>query len=85
VSDRGFTWYFVYFASRLWKGVLRLAVRGNSNSGRFFRSQRLLVFEGHRLPSTESRWDIRWVRGGRSSNFCVFCLAIMERGFEVSG
>jgi hypothetical protein len=43
------------------------------------------VFEGHRLPSTGSRWDIRWVSGRGKSNFFVFSLAVMERGFEACG
>jgi hypothetical protein len=47
----------------LWKGVLRLAVWENSICGRVVRRQRVPVFEGHRLPSTGSRWDIRWVSG----------------------
>jgi hypothetical protein len=76
---------FVYLAERLWKGVLRLAVSVNSLSCRVFWLQRVPVFEGHRMPSTGSRWDIRWVRGGRNSNFCVFSLAIVERGFEACG
>jgi hypothetical protein len=37
------------------------------------------VFERHRLPSTGSRWDIRWVSGRGKTSFCVFSLAIMER------
>jgi hypothetical protein len=49
----------VYLAWRLWQSVLRLAVRGNSISGRVVRRQRVPVFEEHRLPSTASRWDIR--------------------------
>jgi hypothetical protein len=54
---------FVYLDWRLWKGVLRLAVKENSICGRVVRRQRVPVFEGHRLPSTGSRWDIRWVSG----------------------
>jgi hypothetical protein len=50
---------FVYLAWRLWQSVLRLAVRGNSISGRVVRRQRVPVFEKHRLPSTASRRDIR--------------------------
>jgi hypothetical protein len=50
---------FVFLAWRFWQSVLRLAVRGNSISGRVVRHQRVPVFEGHRLPSTASRWDIR--------------------------
>jgi hypothetical protein len=59
VSCRGKTPIFVYLAWRLWQSVLRLAVRGNSISGRVVRRQRVPVFEGHRLPSTASRRDIR--------------------------
>jgi hypothetical protein len=63
---------FVYLAWRLWKRVLRLAVRGNSISGRVVRRQRVPVFEGHRLPSTGSRWDIRWVSGRGKTWFFVY-------------
>jgi hypothetical protein len=45
---RGKTPIFVYSAWRLWQSVLRLAVRGNSISGRVFRRQRVPVFEEHR-------------------------------------
>jgi hypothetical protein len=66
-EKRGF---FVYLACRLWKSVLRLAVRGNSISGRVVRRQRVPVFDKHRLPSTGSRWDIRWVSGdGKTRRF----------------
>jgi hypothetical protein len=61
VSCRGITCIFVYLAWRLWKRVLRLAVRGNSSSGRVVRRRRVPVFEKHRLPSTGSRWDMRQV------------------------
>jgi hypothetical protein len=49
---------FCVFSVATWKSVLRLAVRGNSIPGRVVRRQRVPVFEGHRLPSTGSRWDI---------------------------
>jgi hypothetical protein len=42
--------YFLYLAWRFWKGVVTLAVTGNTNSGRFFRFQRLQEFHGHRQP-----------------------------------
>jgi hypothetical protein len=61
VSCRGITPIFMYLAWRLWKSVLNLADRVNSCSGRVARRQRVPVFEGHRLPSTGSRWDKRWV------------------------
>jgi hypothetical protein len=63
---------FVYLASRLWKGVLRLAVRGNSISGQVVRRHRVPVFEGHRLPSNGGRWDIRWVSGRGKTCFYFF-------------
>jgi hypothetical protein len=59
VSGRGKTPIFVYLAWRLFKNVLRLAVRGNSFSGPVVRRQRVPVFEGQRISATVSRWDIR--------------------------
>jgi hypothetical protein len=53
--------FFVYLTWRLWQSVLRLAVRENSIFDRVVRRQRVPLFEGHRLPSTASRWDIRQV------------------------
>jgi hypothetical protein len=86
VSSGGKTRFFVYLAWRLWKGVLRLAVRGNSISGRVVRRQRVPVFDKHRLPSTGSRWDIRWVSGGGKTRiFCVFSVSVMEKCFEACG
>jgi hypothetical protein len=55
------TCFFVYLAWRLWKSVLRLAVRGNSIPDGVVRRQRVPVFVGPRLPSTGSRWVERWV------------------------
>jgi hypothetical protein len=73
---------FVYLAWRLWKSVLRLAVRGNSISGRVVRRQRVPVFDKHRLPSTGSRWDIRWVSGGgKTRYFRVFSVAVDGKVF----
>jgi hypothetical protein len=51
----------VHSAWRIWKKVLRLAVRGNCNCDRVVRRQRVPVFEKHRLPSTASRRDIQQV------------------------
>jgi hypothetical protein len=48
---------------------LRLAVRRNSISGRVVRRQRVPVFDRHRLLSTGSRWDIRWVSGRGKRGF----------------
>jgi hypothetical protein len=61
VSCRGITRIFVYLAWRLWQSVLRLAVRGNSISGRVVRRLMVPVFEMNRLPSTASQREIRWV------------------------
>jgi hypothetical protein len=77
VSGRGKT-IFCVFSLAVMEGVLRLAVRGNSISGRVVRRQRVPVFEGHRLPSTGSRWDIRWVSGRGKTIFCVFSLALWK-------
>jgi hypothetical protein len=58
MNCRGKSPILVDIASRLWQSVFRLAVSGNSISGRFVRRQRVRVFEGYRLPSTGNRWDI---------------------------
>jgi hypothetical protein len=86
VSGGGKTWFFVYLAWRLWKSVLRLAVRGNSICGGVVRRQRVPVFEGHRLASSGSRWDIRWgERWWKNVVFSVFSVAVMEKCFEACG
>jgi hypothetical protein len=72
VSCRGLTFFSVYLAWRLWQSVLRLAVRGNSTPGRYVRRQRVPVFEGHRLPSTASRRDIRQVSCRGLTIFSVY-------------
>jgi hypothetical protein len=59
VSCRGNAPIFVYLAWRLWQSVLGLFVRGNSIFGGVVRRQRVPVFEGQRLPSTASPWDIK--------------------------
>jgi hypothetical protein len=82
------SWEYVVFllaAWRLWKSVLRVAVRGNSISGRVVRRQRVPVFEGQRLPSTGSRWDIRWVSGRENLDFPGFSVAVMSKCFEACG
>jgi hypothetical protein len=76
----------VYLAWQLWKSVLRLAVRGNSISGRVVRRQRVSVFEGHRLPSTgmsmgHTVGELSWKNG----DFCVFSVAAMAKCFEACG
>jgi hypothetical protein len=44
------------------------------------------VFQGHRLPLTGSRWDIRWLIGRRlMPSSCVsqlFSTAVMEKCFD---
>jgi hypothetical protein len=77
---------FCVFSVAVMESVLRLAVRGNSISGRVVRRQRVPVFDKHRLPSTGSEWDIRWVSGGDKLRFfCVFSVAVMEKCFEACG
>jgi hypothetical protein len=77
---------FCVFSVAVMESVLRLAVRGNSISGRVVRRQRVPVFDKHRLPSTGSRWDIRWVSGGGKTRiFCVFSVSVMEKCFEACG
>jgi hypothetical protein len=93
VSSGGRTRFFVYLAWRLWKGVLRLAVRGNSISGRVVQRQRVPAFKEHRLLSTGSRWDIRWVSSGGKTQFFVYLawrlwksvLRLAVRGNSISG
>jgi hypothetical protein len=58
---------------------LTLEVRGNPYSLFVFRRQRVAVFEEHRLPSTGSRWDIRWVSGrGKSWIFAYVWLLLRK-------
>jgi hypothetical protein len=79
VSGREKTWFFVYLASRLCKGVLRLTGWVNSISGRVIRRLMVPLFEGHRLPSIGSRYVIRWVSGRGLRVFaCVLSFAAME-------
>jgi hypothetical protein len=89
VEKRRLSVYFLYLAWRLWKSVVTLAVTGNSISGRVVRRQRVPVFEGHRLPLTGSRWDIRWLSGrGETPTFCVFpvfSVAVMEKRCDACG
>jgi hypothetical protein len=66
------TCFFVYSAWRLWRSVLRRAVRGISISDGVVRRQRVRVFEGHRLPSTGSRWYTRWVSCRGNSPIFVY-------------
>jgi hypothetical protein len=60
-----------------------LAVKGNTNSGRVYRRQRVQECKGHRQPLTGIRWDIRWMIGRRTKpTFCIFCafsVAVMEK------
>jgi hypothetical protein len=58
-------------------------VKGNTNSGRVYRRQRVPEYKRHRLLLTGSRWDIRWLIGRRTKpTFCVFSVfsvAVMEK------
>jgi hypothetical protein len=85
--------YFLYFAWRLWKSVVTLAVMGNTNfrSGfsipvGFFNLYWVSVFKGHRLPLTGNRRDIRLVSYSRKTpTFClfpVFSVAVMEKCYD---
>jgi hypothetical protein len=93
MNCRGKSPIFVYLVGQLWKSVLRLAVRGNSISGRVVRRQRVPVFEGHRLPSTGSRWDKRWVNSRGKTPIFVYLawrlwqsvLRLAVRGNSISG
>jgi hypothetical protein len=82
-NEADFLCILLYLAWRLWKSVVTLAVKGNTNSGRSFLFQRVPEFERHRLPLTGSRWDIRWLIGRRTKpTFCVFpvlSVAVMEK------
>jgi hypothetical protein len=67
----GKTCFFVFLAWRLWKSVLKLAVKGNAISGRVVRRRRVPVFVMHRCASSGCRWDIRWATGGGKLWFFV--------------
>jgi hypothetical protein len=54
--------YFQYLAWRLLKSVVTLAVKKNTNSGRYFRRLRVPVCQRHRLPLPE----VDGTYGGRS-------------------
>jgi hypothetical protein len=82
VSGHGKTWLFLCLALRLWQSILRHAVRGNSLSGRIVRRQRVPVFERHRLPSTGSRWDIRWGSSREIAWFLSSEPGVMEESFK---
>jgi hypothetical protein len=47
------------------------------------------VFQGHRVPLTGSRWDIRWLIGRRTKpTFCVFSVfgaAVTEKCCDACG
>jgi hypothetical protein len=41
--------------------------------GRVLRRHSVPAFQGHRLPLTGSRWDVRWLIGRRTKpTFCLF-------------
>jgi hypothetical protein len=59
VENRG----FLVFNVAVMEKCCEACGDGNTISGSLAGCQRVSVFEGHRLPSTGSRWDIRWVSG----------------------
>jgi hypothetical protein len=72
-NEADFLCISINLAWRLWESVVTLAVTENTISGLVFRRQRVPVFQGHRLPLTGSRWDIRWLIGRRTKpTLCVF-------------
>jgi hypothetical protein len=60
-----------------------LAVKEDRFSGRVLRRRSIPAFQGHRLPLTASRWDIRLLIGRRTKpTFCVLPvlgLAVTEK------
>jgi hypothetical protein len=75
-NEADFLCILLYLAWRLWKSVVTLAVKGNTNSGRVFRRQRVPEFKRHRLALTGSRWDI--TMADRSSNEADFlCISFI--------
>jgi hypothetical protein len=50
---------FCAFSVAVMEKGFRLAVKGNSSSGRVVLRQRVPEFEGHRIPSTASRREKR--------------------------
>jgi hypothetical protein len=72
VTSGGRTWYFAYSAWRIWKRAWRPAVTGNIIYGGIVRRQKVPVFERHRLPSTGSRWDVRWLSGRGKKRYYAY-------------
>jgi hypothetical protein len=93
VSGRGKTPTFcvfpVFSVAVMEKCCDRLAVTGNTISGRVFRRNKVTVFQGHRLPLTGIRQDIRLMSyTGKTPTFCVFpgiCEAVMEKCCDACG
>jgi hypothetical protein len=81
--------YFLYFAWRLWKSVVTLAVTKKTISGQVSRRQRVSVLQTHRLSLTGRPWVIRWLIGRETKAiFCVFpefSVAVMETCFDACG
>jgi branched-subunit amino acid transport protein AzlD len=75
-NEADFLCILLYLAWRLWKSVVTLAVTGNTNFRRVYRSQRVPEFKWHRLPLTGSRWDIRWMIGRPTKPTFCFCCCI---------
>jgi hypothetical protein len=66
-----------------------LAVTWNTICGRVLRRRSVSAFQGHRLPWTASRWDVRLLIGRRTKpTFCVFpvfSVAVMEKCCDACG
>jgi hypothetical protein len=79
----------LYLAWRSWKSVVTLAVTGNTISGRVFRRCRVRMYQGHRVPLTGSRRDIRLVSYSGKTRlsvfFLVFSVAVMEKCCDACG
>jgi hypothetical protein len=66
-----------------------LALTGDTTFGRVVRRRAMPVSQGHRLPLTGSRWDIRWLIGRRTKPtlcvFPVFSVVVMEKCCDACG
>jgi hypothetical protein len=84
---------FCVFSVAVMESVLRRLRLGEYYFRWVVRRHRVPVFEGHRLPSTGSRCDIRWVSGGGKTLFFVYLawrlrksvLTLAVRGNTISG
>jgi hypothetical protein len=73
-NEADFVCILLCLAWRLWRSVVKLAVKRDTICGRVFRRQGVPEFKRPREPLTGSRWDKRWLIGPRTKpTFCVFC------------